>query len=175
MGIPRSICLITHDRLLEVLHYDPETGRFTWRVSGPHRGIGKTAGCEAPPGYWSVQVDRERYLCHRLAWFYVYGVWPSFEVDHRDLDGLNNRLDNLREATTQQNCANQKIRRSNTTGFAGVCAYKGRFRAQANIAGKRKSLGSFPTAEVAHARYLAAIEASRGEFVPENRSVLVAA
>lgn len=57
-------------------------------------------------GYISIRVDGELYLAHRLAWFYVHGVWPSVWLDHEDRDKTNNRLKNLREATVSQNLQN---------------------------------------------------------------------
>jgi hypothetical protein len=42
------------------------------------------------------------------------------EVDHKDLDGHNNRWANLRLATHSQNMGNQKKRATNTSGHKGV-------------------------------------------------------
>ena len=42
-------------------------------------------------------------------------------VDHKNLDGLDNREENLRPASYSQNNANQRIRSDNTSGVKGVC------------------------------------------------------
>lgn len=42
------------------------------------------------------------------------------QVDHKDLDGLNNTRDNLREATHSQNQANKSKYKNNKSGYKGV-------------------------------------------------------
>jgi hypothetical protein len=49
-----------------------------------------------------------KYSAHRLAWFYVHGKWPQSGIDHRNGDIGDNRIENLREATQAQNCANKR-------------------------------------------------------------------
>jgi hypothetical protein len=94
------------------------------------------------------------------------GSLPEHEVDHRDGDGLNNRWDNIREATSAQNKHNRGVNKNNTTGFKGVYMDKrsGRYVAQITIDYKGYQLGRFYTAEEAHACYCAAAEKHFGEF-----------
>ena len=78
-----------------MLHYDPDTGVFTWR-SKPNRRvkIGTVAGW-SNLGYVTITVDTKYYQAHRLAWMYVYGVDPGdMLVDHNG-DRSDNRLSNL--------------------------------------------------------------------------------
>lgn len=120
--------MITHQRLLELLHYNPETGLFTWKQNrGGKIKSGDQAGCNNS-GYIQITVDYEKYAAHRLAWFYVHGVWPIAEVDHRDLVGSNNAIENLREATTAQNGQNKRRRakENRTSKWKGVCYDPGR-------------------------------------------------
>lgn len=95
--------LVEHARLKELLHYDPATGHFTWRVSKGRRVVaGKLAGNKVKVGpdreYWQVRIDGRNYYGHRLAWFYLHGKWPEDRVSHRDKCGLNNAEINLVEA-----------------------------------------------------------------------------
>lgn len=50
----------------------------------------------------------------------AYGKWPTPTVDHRNRNGLDNRLINLREATRSQNQFNRGIPKNNISGVAGV-------------------------------------------------------
>ena len=57
---------------------------------------------------------------HRIVWFLSYGKWPEGLIDHMDGNGLNNRLDNLRDVTSTNNGRNSKLISTNTTGVSGV-------------------------------------------------------
>lgn len=158
--------MLTVERLREVLAYDPVTGAFTRRVTlGGHRA-GATAGALDERGYCLITIDRVSYYAHRLAWFYVHGEWPPGDLDHWDTDKSNNRLANLREATRSQNVANQPPPRHNTSGYKGVfwSKWHGRWRAYITVNYRRRHLGTFGTAEAAHAAVCAAARQSFGEF-----------
>jgi len=72
-----------------------------------------------------------------------------YEVDHKDHDGLNNRLENLRIVTRLGNAENQK---NNVSGYPGVCWHKRDqiWFSYIQVNYKRVSLGYFATAEEAH-------------------------
>jgi hypothetical protein len=150
---------LTAARLQELLHYNPDTGIFTWRVARNQKAIvGSEAGHKEAKGYRSICIDGKDFKAHRLAWLYVHGRWPKAQIDHRNRVKDANWILNLREATNAENQMNTKTRSDNTSGIRGVYFDKnaGKWRAQAVIAGKRKALGSFDTAEhAAAARKLA--------------------
>jgi len=83
-----------------------------------------------------ITIDRRTYRAHRLAWLYVYGVWPASEIDHINQDGGDNRLQNLRLADRFINTQNTGLRKDNKSGHRGVdwsaAANKWRVRIQAN-------------------------------------------
>jgi hypothetical protein len=166
--IEASIMLktISHAELLRLVHYDPETGIITWKVRRSNRVMaGHVAGkVHKKTGYREIIIDRRYYLAHRLAWFYAHGTWPE-RIDHRDGDKLNNRIENLREATVSQNAANKKMNITNRCGFKGVRATENnRWRATIETNSKSYSLGTFDTPEEAHAAYVNAAKRLFGEF-----------
>lgn len=157
-----------HHLLLNLLRYDPTTGIFRWaETRGGFAKEGDIAGSIQSHGYRHIRVFGHIYKAHRLAWFYVYGVWPSKSIDHADLNRDNNAISNLREATRQENAANSAIRSNNKSGFKGVCymrGYKNGWVAQINEGGKRRRIGYFPTPELAHAAYCEAASAQFKHF-----------
>lgn len=153
------------------LDYDPATGAFRWRaVPGDGRiinawnakHVGKVAGALRPDGYVKITIDGKSYLAHRLAWLHVTGEWPEDEVDHRD--GLSNRFNNLREATSGQNKTNKGVRPDNKIGLKGVIRDKNSYRAQIGHAGVRWAIGHYKTPEEAHAAYREVAAKLHGEF-----------
>jgi hypothetical protein len=158
--------MLTAERLRELLHYDPETGVFTWVArprSGPSR-VGQRAGGAERDGYVRLKVDGGRYSAHRLAWLYVTGAWPVAEVDHINGVRGDNRFSNLREATIWQNKANQKRHSDNAAGFKGVVWSAYGWKAQIARGGRQIYLGLFKTPEEAHAAYIGAAQVIDGEF-----------
>jgi hypothetical protein len=141
--------------LRELLAYDTETGVFTWRAARGGKLPGDVAGsvCRARgKDYIRIRLDDELIMAHRLAWFYVHGVWPEEELDHDDGDGCNNRLPNLKPANRLQNNKNASLRRDNQTGVPNVIkARNGRFEARVRHLGVIEYLGTFDTVEEATA------------------------
>lgn len=147
---------LTVERLRELLHYNPDTGLFTYRVKRGTGSAGKIAGSKKPAGYVEIKIDYQLHKAHRLAWFYVHGTWPLNEIDHIDGDTYNNALHNLREATHAQNMKNSRMYKSNRSGFAGVFPNYKRWTAKIQVDGKPINLGSYATPELAHEAYLVA-------------------
>lgn len=149
--------MVTKARLEELLTYDSETGVFTWLISHGRAKVGSTAGCDCR-GYVVIRVDGILYRAHRLAWLYSYGTWPDGEIDHKNRDKSDNRLSNLRVASSRENKQNCGIKRSNKSGASGVWFDRERGKWQATIRanGKRLHLGRYLTAsEAAEARLTA--------------------
>lgn len=153
---------LTQQRLKELLHYDQASGLFAWklRTSNVVR-VGDVAGTKTN-GYTQIKLDGVIYKAHRLVWLYVYGCWPSHQVDH--INGIrdDNRLANLREADNKQNQENTGLKSNNSTGFRGVVWYKRhqKFMARVHHHGKQIHLGYFDTAKEA----AAAAAAERAEL-----------
>lgn len=164
------MALIDHNRLLQVLKYDPETGIFTWleKISAKVV-VGQVAGGLNAAGYLSTRIFGKFYYLHRLAWFYMTGEWPD-RIDHVDGNRADNRISNLRVATQSQNILNSKLSKNNTSGFKGATWHKGagRWAAQATVDGEHIHLGLFDLVEDAHAAYVRAITHVYPEFLREK-------
>lgn len=97
----------------------------------------------------------------------------NMKVDHKNGDGLDNRRSNLRVCTQQQNTFNQKLSKTNTSGYKGVCysPYGKRLKrwvAKINKDGKQKHLGYFLTAKEAALAYNVSAKDLFGEFAQLN-------
>lgn len=96
----------------------------------------------------------------------IIGATNDVQVDHVDLNGLNNRRENLRIATPQQNCFNRRKTRANTSGFKGVCWNRKSRKWQAGIRinGRSAHLGLFETIDAAYNAYCQAANQYHGEY-----------
>ncbi len=151
-----------------IFDYSPETGIFIWRECDKKHpyNLGRPAGSVGSTGHMKIKIGGRHYLAHRLAWLYVYGVWPTAEIDHINLIADDNRLCNLREATRSQNAANLRRHKDGTSGYKGVSyrAHRGTYEARIRKNGKLKSLGHYKTGKEANEVYLKAAQAAFGEF-----------
>jgi hypothetical protein len=108
-------------RLRELFTYDPITGVLR-RLTG--RNAGKVCGTKSNTGHLQVGVDGKITCVHRIAWAVYYGEYPSLEIDHVSGDGADNRLCNLRLATSAQNNRNRRLSTRNKTGIKSVFRVK---------------------------------------------------
>lgn len=154
----------TLEQFRSVLEYDPLTGIFRWTVSRPPVVPGDIAGSYwGRTGYRRIRFAGREYAEHRLAWLFVHGEWPPHEVDHINRVRADNRIANLRLATRSENGVNRVYIRTLPRGVVFHKRNK-RFQAQIHACGKGHYLGSFETAEEAHAAYNHAAAQLHGEF-----------
>ena len=163
---------LTAERLREVLSYDPLTGVFLWKVSTSRRvSVGSVAGYTDQDGYLRIRIDRVGYRAHRLAWLYMHGEWPADQIDHRNRSRMDNRIENLREATNGENSQNREPKRAKPSGLIGVNwhARDKRWIAQIMVDGRSIHLGSFTELEKA-AQARADAKAKLHNFQPYDRA-----
>lgn len=112
---------ITHKKLQETLHYDKTTGIFIWKVTKNSRALeGEIAGSLNDRGYHRIRIDKKSYYSHRLAWLYEHGNLPVNQIDHINHIKSDNRIINLREATSTENQKNRSKSTRNKSGVVGV-------------------------------------------------------
>lgn len=150
------------EELQRLLNYDKDTGIFTNKISRGSKGKDTIAGNLYPSGYRLLQINKIKYLEHRLAWFYVYGTWPEKELDHRVRD--HNWIDNLREATRSENHANIPSKNK----LKGVRLRKSKWIAEIKYKGKSYHLGAFKTEKEAAIEYNKAAILLFGDFALQN-------
>lgn len=130
--------MITQERLKSLLHYEPTTGIFTWKVKPRHQTlrIGEALTSTFDTGYSRVKLDQKTYRLHRLAFLYMTGSIPD-EIDHINRIKTDNRWCNLREASRHENMSNLATRSNTITKVKGL-ANINNIGYQAGITSKNK-------------------------------------
>ena len=99
----------------------------------------------------SIGIYNKNYLAHRLIFLWHHGYLPKY-IDHIDGNPFNNRIENLREATHQQNMCNAKKSIANSSGYKNVSwdASSKKWRVRLKIDKKEKQFGSYKDIEEAN-------------------------
>ena len=129
--------------------------------------VGKPAGSLREDGYIRVRLNDHAYYAHVIVFEMHNGPVPEgYDVDHRDLDRSNNRIENLRLATRSQNKANGKVYRTSSTGVKGVLYHKRMEKYQVSITanGVTTHIGTFNSFAEAKRARLKAQAQFHGEF-----------
>ena len=141
------------ERALELFEYDP-TSHTGLRYKKDHypRHKGSTAGGKASRGkYYEVVVSgRTRVKAHRIVWALHHGELPKKQIDHINGNGLDNRIENLRQVDASQNNWNRSIKTASKTGVKNIHKLRnGKFRVNIWKDYKSNHFGVFNTLEEA--------------------------
>ena len=126
----------------EILNFlfDYKDSELYWKFSLSCKSPkGNIAGSIKHDGYRRIGLDKKVYLAHRLIFMMHHGFLPEV-VDHIDGNKLNNRIENLREATKSQNCQNQKTPINNTSSYKNVRWSKSKAKWCVNLRVKTKDI-----------------------------------
>ena len=119
-------------------------------------------------GYIRVRISGKEYRAHRIIWEMHYGEIPEgMLVDHIDRDVYNNRIENLRLATRQQNNSNRRkviLNKDIAVLPKGVTKSNSRYRARIRYKENTYCIGTFDTPEEAGQAYKDAAEVLNGEY-----------
>jgi hypothetical protein len=132
--------------------FDYQDGQFV------RKSTNKMVTCSPTKGqfYLRIGINGKPYPLHRMIFLHQHGYLPKV-TDHIDGDRFNNRIENLREVTQQQNCLNRKHRSTSKSLYKNVFlqtepnnpAWKRNWAVSLTVAGKRKYIGSFEDLELA--------------------------
>jgi len=174
--------------LKECLRYEPDTGKLFWNQrprehfvsfkgfnTWNSRWANKEAGNKnlrknGEKRYMEVGLSRGRdtgnitYSVTRVICALMeVGFHEDMEVDHKDRDIWNNKWDNLRIGTPQQNVFNRVCKKKDGLP-KGVCRNGSGFSANITFTRKQKWLGYFTDPQKAHEAYCKAAKELHGEF-----------
>lgn len=152
------------DTLRQLIAYDPETGALTWKPRTPEifedgkrprewtakiwnsRHAGNPAlAAVSISGYLTGAIFWRNHTAHRVAFAVHYGRWPKEQIDHINGIRSDNRIGNLREATSRSNSLNMGISSRNTSGRTGVewIEQRQKWRVSVQKNGKAKFVGRY--------------------------------
>ena len=151
-----GVCKLTQSQLKLLLDYDVETGVFRWKTRARNNiSVGGIAGFKNAEGYIKIKIQRKTYSAHRLAWFYMLGVWPEKLIDHINGVRSDNSWKNIRQSTDALNAQNRRrAARTNKLGILGVTKVGKKYSAHIWIDGRQISLGTYDNPDLAHSVYL---------------------
>lgn len=170
--------------LRQLLSYDPETGKLFWKerpaTMFPSRRYAKvwndryanSPACFSlhTSGYFYGCIWKTKVYAHRLAWAIYYGDWPNGIIDHHNGDPGDNRIHNLRIATSSQNGFNRSAQKNSKSGIKGV-SWRGdtrKWRAAISSRGEFHLLGHFDSQEEAKKAYAIAAKNLHGDYARVN-------
>ena len=129
-------------------------GHLFWRKAiGRRVKSGDRAGTLNPNGYRTIGMNGKLYLEHRLIFLMFNPTWDifdySFEIDHINNVKDDNRINNLRLVTSQEN----QFNKTKEKGYTWI-KERQKFRARIKLNGKNKHLGYFDNEDEAKNAYL---------------------
>lgn len=126
---------------------------------------------------WFEVVDKSSGYHELKAWdinskkfIHMHQLLGFFKYDHIDRNPMNNRKNNLRQATVSENNRNRSMLKNNTSGIMGVNwdKNKSKWRSRICFDNKRLELGFFVNKEDAVRARLCAEKEYYGEFAPQR-------
>lgn len=144
--------------LMGLFRYDDSTGSLLWRYrpastfdtlaqaeAWNSAYCNTLAGTEDSFGYLRVNIKGfGKFQSHRIIFKMAHGHDPDV-IDHIDGNTRNNRVENLRSVSLEDNAKNSATCFNSVTGVRGVRwePRRNKWRAFISVGGKFKSLGSY--------------------------------
>jgi hypothetical protein len=154
-----------HEHLQKIFDY--KNGQLIRKVDSARLAkAGSFAGfLDEKSGYYRVGVKGKTYLVHRVIFFLHHGFLPEF-LDHINGIRTDNRIENLRVATKQQNCQNRAKHRNNSSGLKNVSWHKERKKwgVSIHVHERKRHFGYFEDLELADLVSQEARDKYHGQF-----------
>lgn len=164
--------MLTREQLFDLFWVNLGEGKLYWRNPPKNhpRLRNKEAGQPIPnhngKEYWVIRIGKKGYKRGHLIYFLTHGEAAKPCLDHINGNSLDDRAENLRPATVQQNAQNHKKRAKASSLPMGVRLIpgSGRFQARISLSKKQIHLGAYDTPEEAAAVYVAKRKELFNEF-----------
>lgn len=159
-----------YDPVLDIWHNRHSSKPRQWRNEERFvrrcRHVKSKRRIEPANNYLYLTFGGYKYAAHRLVWLFHHGKMGPEHIDHIDGKKWNNKIENLRLCTPQQNACNRGKPENNASGFKGVFWSERYQKWVASITAKGKvyHLGRYQTPEDAHKAYREAATKHHGEF-----------
>ena len=130
--------------------YDPVNGGLLWKRNGSGKvKKGARAGWEDKE-YRRIKVMRRTYLEHRLVFLLHHGFLPEC-IDHINCNPMDNRIENLRAASTAENMRNARKLQTTASGVKGVTLHAPtkKWKVRITVDSKQLYFGLFEDIELA--------------------------
>lgn len=98
---------LTQSYLHQTFDYDNGSLIYKTRPSKCVKIGDITSGYQRKDGYKTITIQYKPYYFHRVVFLMQTGYLPDF-IDHIDNNKANNKIENLRPCTAQQNCQNKQ-------------------------------------------------------------------
>lgn len=155
---PRFLMPWGYCALTDLLDLDHHSGVLFWKnrpenwfasenafLSWNSRYSGQAVGRINSGGYRVFSLAHKLVKAHRFVFAIANGAWPEGHIDHVNGNPSDNRPQNLRDVSRQENQKNLRMPSHNTSGFVGVlwCRKSRKWRAQVFRDGRSQSLGFY--------------------------------
>jgi hypothetical protein len=159
--------MLTQEQAHSLFEY--KDGALYWKNSQRPSLNGKKAGYDNGNGYFKVNINGKQYFNHRIIYLMQHGYIPKL-IDHIDGNPTNNKIENLRIASSSENAMNSLRKQKNASGCKNVFYNKNRnkYYVYIKIDNKVNYFGTYDDIELAE---LVAIEARnkfQGIFAKHN-------
>lgn len=130
---------VTYEDAYAIFRHDG-TNDVLWKLKA---GKWSILGYDKKSKWQRVRCFKTKVQRHRLVWLLHKRSWPKDGVDHIDGNPRNNRIENLRECTTEENGQNRGIGSNNKSGFVGICFKRGKYEVSMKVKKQYRYIGRF--------------------------------